>query len=737
MQKLRVGVLMGGKSKEREVSFNSGRTICDHLDTLCYEIIPLFQIQTGSVFILPWSFLHRGKISDFEYRLAKEAKPICWDDLKNIVDFIYIAMHGRYAEDGILQGLLEILNIPYLGSKVFASAVGMDKIMQKMILKDHGIGVARDICVMPDEIGNIDLIFERLKKAAISFPCIVKPHKEGSSLGMTVVNTREALLPALQYALSVTEKNQPLLIEEKINGMEFSCIVITDWQTGKFVPLAPTEIVTPENIQFFDYEQKYMPGKSLQFTPARCSDNDTLKIKKICLEVMHVLEFKNYGRIDGFLTPDKKIIIIDPNTFSGAAPSSFLFKQAAEHNLNHTQLINHLIKTELKNYGIGIDLVDENKKEKKSKPKLRIAVLMGGQSNEKEISLESGRNVIYKLSPEKYNPIPFFVNNHLELFQLDARQLVCNSTKEIVEQLDQTQRVKWHDLSKRVDFVFIALHGGHGENGCVQGMLEMLDLPYNGSSIFTSALCINKFKTNQLLKNRGFAVPKAVLISKKEWLANSGACITKIKSVMDFPCIIKPHDDGCSVLVFKAISENELIKAIETIIKTDKSYVLIEECVVGMELTGAVIGNKEPRALPPSQTVVVKDILSIEEKFLPGKGENLTPAPLAEDELLFIQQTLQKVYKTVDCKGYARIDCFYQNAATSPNGEPRLVILEINTLPGLTPATCIFHQAAEIGLRPMEFIDLIIQFGLQEHNKQIVSEYDFIKKNQQEVSSNI
>jgi len=106
--KLRVGVFFGGKSIEREVSLNSGRTICDHLDTDKYTIIPIFQDEDGTLYLLPWHFLHRGKISDFQSRLAKEAQKITWDDLKNTVDFIYLAAHGRFAEDGTIQGMLEI-----------------------------------------------------------------------------------------------------------------------------------------------------------------------------------------------------------------------------------------------------------------------------------------------------------------------------------------------------------------------------------------------------------------------------------------------------------------------------------------------------------------------------------------------------------------------------------------------------------------------------------------------------
>jgi D-alanine-D-alanine ligase len=134
-----------------------------------------------------------------------------------------------------------------------------------------------------------------------------------------------------------------------------------------------------------------------------------------------------------------------------------------------------------------------------------------------------------------------------------------------------------------------------------------------------------------------------------------------------------------------------------------------------MELTVGVLGNAHPRALPPSQAVTAQAILSIEEKFLPGAGENQTPAPLAQNTLQFVQKSMENVYKAVGCKGYARIDCFYQNAQQSPTGTERVVTLEINTLPGLTPATCIFHQAAEIGMKPMDFIDTIITLGFEQH----------------------
>ena len=722
MQKLQVGVLMGGKSQERQVSFNSGRTVCDHLDTSRYNIIPLFQTKTGKLFILPWHFLHRGKTNDFTHRLEKEAKHVTWDDLKNLIDFIFIAMHGKFAEDGTVQGFLEILGIPYLGSKVFGSAVGMDKIIQKEILQSHGINVPKGIAVYPHEINKFEkhkkIIFAQLDKLKIHPPYIIKPYKEGSSLGVEVVSQKEDLQNALVRASRITPGiEQAVLIEEKIIGMEISCCVITDYKTGKLIPLTPTEIELEHGKQIHDYEEKYMPGYGHEYTPARCSEKDLEFIKKICTKVMDILETENIGRIDGFLTKERKFVIIDPNTLTGMGPASFFFKEAAEKNINHTQLINHIIEAELNNYGLLNKIITYEKNQAKSMQtkKTKVIVLLGGNTNEKEISLESGRNIIYKLSPQKYEPIPVFVSSNMELYKINNKQLIRNSTREIEELLEPCDKIAWNDLPDLADFVFIGLHGGQGENGCVQGALEMLGLPYNGSSILASSLCADKFKTNNFLKSKGFDIPKSLLISKEEFEINKKDIVEKIVSEIHLPFILKPHDDGCSMMVQKIKYKKDIETSLHSFFLSDKTHAMIEEVVNGMELTIGVIGNNEPKALPPSQAVATEGILSIEEKFLPGAGENQTPAPLAKTALQLVQQQMEQAYKALGCKGYVRIDCFYQSEQQSPTKKERVIFLEVNTLPGMTPATCIFHQAAEIGIKPMDFIDLIIEFGLEEH----------------------
>jgi UDP-N-acetylmuramate--alanine ligase len=750
-EKMRIGVLMGGRSGEAEVSFNSGRTICDHIDTARYDVIPLFQTTAGLLYILPWYFLHRGKRDDFLHRLQTEAQSVAWDDLKKHVDFIYIAVHGRYAEDGSLQGLLNVLNIPYMGTKVLGSALGMNKAFQKKILKAAGIEVPRGIVVTAREVFmlnnqheydehaltkvyhkiSVDTVLDRLHAEGVTFPCVVKPVNEGSSLGIRVMHEKAQVVDALVSAsLCDNLRPQDVLIEEKIEGMEFTFVGIERYSNhaNGWVGLPLTEVVIEKGSTFYDYEQKYMLGRAQKITPARCSQQEQERITTTCIAAARSLSFKTIARIDGFLLDDGRVMIIDPNSLSGMGPTSFVFDQAVQAGLSHTEFINHLIDVELKGNSMDTDVRGTYEHNVHDQVRTRIGVLLGGDSNEREISLESGRNVCYKLSPHAYEVTPLFVTADMKVFKLLPHVLIKHATHEIVPLVRSEDEVKWSEFPALFDFIFIALHGGKGENGSIQGLLDMLDMPYNGSGVLASALCMDKYRTNFFLRSQGFAVPDSVLIEKQWWesmLPSShynDLLMTRIEEhfsgTVSFPLIVKPYDDGCSVFVNLVRCITDLHEAIRTIFMNGKDALMIEEYIHGDELTVGVYGNDYPIVLPPSRSFASGgSILSMEDKFLPGAGENQTPALLGEYEKSLIQHTISEVYKHVGCSGYARIDCFYQRKEFAPRGEDRVVILEINTLPALTPATCLFHQAAEIGLKPMEFIEKIITLGLELRGK--------------------
>jgi D-alanine--D-alanine ligase len=241
----KVGVLMGGMSIEREVSFNSGRTICDHLDAGLFQVIPLFLTAEGELYILPWSFLYRGKIADFYDRLSTQAQKIVWDDLPKLIDFVYIAVHGKYGEDGRLQGMLELLKVPYLGSKIFASALGMNKFLHNRHLQAHGIAVPKGLYLSSHDIANLDdrQLLTKLEQQSVRFPVIVKPNEEGSSFGVSVVKNPQDLRAAIMMASTISGTSSAVLVEEKIAGMEFTCIVITDHEKNQLMALPPTQVL--------------------------------------------------------------------------------------------------------------------------------------------------------------------------------------------------------------------------------------------------------------------------------------------------------------------------------------------------------------------------------------------------------------------------------------------------------------------------------------------------------------
>jgi D-alanine-D-alanine ligase len=177
------------------------------------------------------------------------------------------------------------------------------------------------------------------------------------------------------------------------------------------------------------------------------------------------------------------------------------------------------------------------------------------------------------------------------------------------------------------------------------------------------------------------------------------------------------------------------IEAIKNIFENNKFFCLLEEYINGIELTVGILGNQDQYLiLPITKTIKSDTILSIEEKFLPGAGENITPAPFNRTTTNIIKEEIKKSYRILNCSGYARIDCFWNEELN------KLIILECNTLPALTPATCLFHQAAELNINPSEFINYIIYLGFKNKKKEINLDNNFlvsIEKTKQIIEKNI
>lgn len=592
--------------------------------------------------------------------------------------------------------------------------------------------------------------------------------------------------------ITALHSEQEILIEAFIDGREFSCIVIEN-ENGTPVSLPPTEIIKGKEL--FDYRSKYLPGISRKLTPIQIEDDVLNNIRLECQRLFTVLNCNVYARLDGFVTKTGEIYLNDPNTTSGMLPSSFFFHQAAEISLTPSQLITYIIRTSLKNRlkrGKNSVLLSQQLKQldirietliQAADSRIPIAVVMGGYSSERHISVESGRNIFEKLaSSTSYRPIPIFLSgsdeSH-ELHLIPINVMLKDNADDILEKvkhyavhpvIDKIKnelsgithlyagmpssvptKIDLPTLKELVKFVFIALHGKPGEDGAFQNQLLQYNIPFNGSGVDSSRITINKYEANELLRKNGILVAKHRLLEKEDFLKDPQAAIDQIEQEFSYPIITKPADDGCSsavkkinnrteleafaVLMFRdteALSEEEIktlsIKKNEEFPR--KSQVLIEELIIAkgadhfIEITGGMVtsyddqGKVQYEVFEPSEALASGEVLSLEEKFLAGEGQNITPARFAKDKeqrdriSAIVKEDFKTVAHLLNVEGYCRIDAFVR---VFPNSV-ETVIIEINSLPGMTPATCIFHQSAINGYTPFDFIDKIIKFGIQRQN---------------------
>lgn len=346
-----------------------------------------------------------------------------------------------------------------------------------------------------------------------------------------------------------------------------------------------------------------------------------------------------------------------------------------------------------------------------SDKRMKIGIIMGGLSSEKEISLESGRHVYNQLDSEKYKKIPLFLDDESRFWLLPEALVWLNTCTDIKSQVEkEAERVRFEQLPKKIDFAFLALHGKFGEE-CVPALFEVVDIPNNSAGVLGGAIGMDKYFQRILLREAGLDVPKHFGIDINDWQSKKEKIVKEIKEEIGFPCIVKPSREGCSFGLTKVIEETEMDAAFKNAFNYD-NLILVEEFFEGREITTTVLGNDEAYALLPTETPSKGDYLTLEEKFLPGDAQMITPPNLPEQIINKIQQDCVKAYKTMGLKVFSRIDGFYTS-------EGRFVILEPNTPPGLTPSTCIFHQAAEAGMTPTQFFDKVIQLGLEAHQQKI------------------
>jgi D-alanine-D-alanine ligase len=308
--------------------------------------------------------------------------------------------------------------------------------------------------------------------------------------------------------------------------------------------------------------------------------------------------------------------------------------------------------------------------------KLTVALLAGGISSEREVSLHSGEQVYEALDKDKYNILKYDP-------QSDLARLVQDADK--------------------IDIAMIILHGPFGEDGTVQGLLELLNIPYQGSGVLGSALAMNKTVTKQLYEKAGLPVPPYMVYDRDENID-----VAKCAQHIGLPMVVKPVEAGSSVGMSIVKSAADLQAALEKAGKFDNS-ILVEFFIEGTELTAGVLGNKELDALPlieiiPDETY---EFFDYEAKYKAGATQEICPARISQELTLKAQDYAKIAHQALFCEGYSRTDMILK--------DDELYVLETNTIPGMT-ATSLYPQAArEAGMSFSQVLDKLIDLGLEAH----------------------
>ena len=305
IQKLHIALIAGGTSTEREVSLNGAKGVEKALDSSKF-IVDRYDPATDLG------------------RLATDAPEL---------DFAFILLHGLYGEDGTMQGFLDLLGVPYQGSGVLGSAIAMDKHLAKELYKLNGLPVADWQIISGGEEVDIDGLISRF-----DLPVVIKPVREGSSLGLSLAKTKEQLVEGIDKAQG---HDSSIMIEKYIIGRELTVGVLGN---AELQALPVIEIIPGDDFAFFDYDAKYKAGASEEICPAEISDELTALAQEHGVAAHKALRLKGYSRTDIMLSEDGDLYLLETNTIPGMTPTSLMPQAAAEYGLTFSEFLEKLIE---------------------------------------------------------------------------------------------------------------------------------------------------------------------------------------------------------------------------------------------------------------------------------------------------------------------------------------------------------------------------------------------------------
>lgn len=356
--------------------------------------------------------------------------------------------------------------------------------------------------------------------------------------------------------------------------------------------------------------------------------------------------------------------------------------------------------------------------------KKQVAVIFGGCSSEHEVSRVSAANIINSISKELYNTITIGITKSGEwyLFSGNPNDIPSgkwennpNNKKAFISPDSSIKGLVVISDNKaeiiNIDIVIPVLHGKNGEDGSIQGLLQLSKIPFVGCDMTSSAICMDKVITNTILEQAKIDQAKFVWFFSYEYQNNPTACIEKVENSLEYPVFVKPSSAGSSVGVSKANNRTELANSIEKAAKEDKK-ILIEENIIGQEVECAVLGNENPIASNTGEIATSAQFYDYESKYVNDTSTLYIPARIPNEISEKLRKIAIKAYKTLGCEGLTRVDFFVQK-------DGRILLNELNTFPGFTSISMYPKLMNNYGINTKELVNKLIALSLERAEKNV------------------
>jgi D-alanine-D-alanine ligase len=366
--------------------------------------------------------------------------------------------------------------------------------------------------------------------------------------------------------------------------------------------------------------------------------------------------------------------------------------------------------------------------------KLRVSVIYGGRSGEHEVSLASAAAVFQNLDPERYDAVPIRIEKdgrwtlparapnlisaadviHHSAGDRDAADpareahLVAHPGHETLMTIDRHQPQPVVS-GLALDVVFPVMHGPYGEDGTVQGLLELANVPYVGAGVLASAVGMDKATMKLVFAAKGLPVGDYEVVLKRDWQRDERGIMNTIVNRLGFPVFVKPANLGSSVGISKAKHATELRRAINLAAEFDRKIVVEAAVPEAREIECAVLGNDDPEASVPGEIIPGREFYDYEAKYLDDSSKTIIPAPLTDAQATEIRQLAIAAFKAVDCAGMARVDFLFARASGV------VYVNEVNTIPGFTTISMYSKMWEASGLPYPRLIDRLIALALERH----------------------